>query len=142
MKTKTLAVTNGVVGLIGGIFLLFAFWFIVGVASSGSEAAIVLMTLFVYLVKLALLVLGIVGAVYYKGDTPVGTAPSVLLIVGGAISLIPFLGWIGGILGINRCFIVSSEPEKISLIVEYEKIISRSVKWIYFGQCCSLWHSW
>ena len=93
MKTKTLAVTNGVVGLIGGIFLLFAFWFIVGVASSGSEAAIVLMTLFVYLVKLALLVLGIVGAVYYKGDTPVGTAPSVLLIVGGAISLIPFLGW-------------------------------------------------
>ena len=66
MKTKTLAVTNGVVGLIGGIFLLFAFWFIVGVASSGSEAAIVLMTLFVYLVKLALLVLGIVGAVYYK----------------------------------------------------------------------------
>lgn len=58
------------------------------------------MTLFVYLVKLALLVLGIVGAVYYKGDTPVRTAPSVLLIVGGAISLIPFLGWIGGILGI------------------------------------------
>ena len=49
------------------------------------------MTLFVYLVKLALLVLGIVGAVYYKGDTPVRTAPSVLLIVGGAISLIPFL---------------------------------------------------
>ncbi len=100
MKTKTLAVTNGVVGLIGGIFLLFGIWFILGVASSGAEAATGLMTLFVYLVKLALLVLGIVGAVYYKGDTPVGTAPSVLLIVGGAISLIPFLGWIGGILGI------------------------------------------
>ena len=33
----------------------------------------------------------------------------------------------------NRCFIVSSEPEKISLIVEYEKIISRSVKWIGLG---------
>ena len=100
MKTKTLAVTNGVVGLIGGIFLLFAIWFILGVASSGSEVSTGLMTLFVYLVKLALLVLGIVGAVYYKGDTPVRTAPSVLLIVGGAISLIPFLGWIGGILGI------------------------------------------
>lgn len=100
MKTKTLAVTNGVVGLIGGIFLLFAIWFIVGVTSSGSEVATGLMILFVYLVKLALLVLGIVGAVYYKGDTPVGTAPSVLLIVGGSISLIPFLGWIGGILGI------------------------------------------
>lgn len=100
MKTKTLAVTNGVVGLIGGIFLLFGIWFILGVASSGSEVTTGLMTLFVYLVKLALLVLGIVGAVYYKGDTPVGTAPSVLLIVGGAISLIPFLGWIGGILGI------------------------------------------
>ena len=100
MKTKTLAVTNGVVGLIGGIFLLFGIWFILGVAASGAEVATGLMTLFVYLVKLALLVLGIVGAVYYKGDTPVGTAPSVLLIVGGAISLIPFLGWIGGILGI------------------------------------------
>ena len=100
MKTKTLAIINGVVGLIGGIFLLFAIWFILGVASSGSEAATGLTTLFVYLVKLALLVLGIVGAVYYKGDTPVRTAPSVLLIVGGAISLIPFLGWIGGILGI------------------------------------------
>lgn len=36
MKTKTLAVTNGVVGLIGGIFLLFGIWFILGVASSGS----------------------------------------------------------------------------------------------------------
>ena len=27
------------------------------------------------------------------------------------------------------------------LIVQYEKIISRRVKWIYFGQCFSLWHS-
>ena len=51
MKTKTLAVTNGVVGLIGGIFLLFGIWFILGVASSGSEVATGLMTLFVYLCK-------------------------------------------------------------------------------------------
>ena len=127
MKTKTLAVTNGVVGLIGGIFLLFAIWFILGVASSGSEAATGLMTLFVYLVKLALLVLGIVGAVYYKGWR--------------SDFSYSFLGMDWRNLRNNRWFIVSSEPEKI-LIVQYEKIISRRVKWIYFGQCFSLWHSW
>ena len=138
MKTKTLAVTNGVVGLIGGIFLLFAIWFILGVASSGSEVATGLMTLFVYLVKLALLVLGIVGAVYYKGDTPVRTAPSVLL----SDFSYSFLRMDWRNLRNNRWFIVPSEPEKISLIDEYEKIILRSVKWIYFGQCFSLWHSW
>ena len=80
MKTKTLAIINGVVGLIGGIFLLFAIWFILGVASSGSEAATGLTTLFVYLVKLALLVHVIFGAVYYKWDTHLGTAPIVILI--------------------------------------------------------------
>ncbi|MGT2906727.1 hypothetical protein [Streptococcus dentiloxodontae] len=101
MKTKSLAITNGIVGLTGGIFLLFAIWFILGAASTGSENATRLITIFVYVVKIALLVLGIVGAVYYRGDSPVGTAPSVLLIVGGAVSLIPFLGWVGGIIGIT-----------------------------------------
>lgn len=100
MKTKTLAIINGIVGLIGGIILLFGIWFIVGVASTGSDTATGIMTIFVYALKFALLILGIIGAVYYKGDARVGAAPSVLLIVGGAISIIPFLGWIGGILGI------------------------------------------
>ena len=103
MKTKTLALVNGIVGLVGGIFLLFAIWFILGVAAnslSDGGASVGGTTRLVYLIKIALLVLGIIGAVYYKGDTPVGAAPSILLIVGGAISLIPFLGWVGGILGI------------------------------------------
>lgn len=47
--------------------------------------------------KIAILVLGIVPIVYYKGESRVGSAPSVLLIVGSVVGLIPFLGWIGGI---------------------------------------------
>ena len=47
--------------------------------------------------KIAILVLGIVAIVYYKGESRVGSAPSVLLIVGSVVGLIPFLGWIGGI---------------------------------------------
>ncbi|CON87884.1 integral membrane protein [Streptococcus pneumoniae] len=43
-------------------------------------------------------VLGIIAIVYYKGDNRVGAAPSVLMIVFGGVSLIPFLGWVGGIL--------------------------------------------
>ncbi|EHJ53371.1 hypothetical protein [Streptococcus macacae] len=100
MKTKNLALTNGIVGLIGGIFLLIAIWFIFGAAATGSTAATGLMTAFVYIVKLAILILGIIGAVYYKEDSRVGAAPSILMIIGGAVSLIPFLGWVGGILAI------------------------------------------
>ena len=37
---------------------------------------------------------------YTKGESRVGSAPSVLLIVGGAVGLIPALGWVGGILAI------------------------------------------
>ena len=50
--------------------------------------------------KIAVLVLGIVSIVYYKDDERVTPAPSVLFIVGGAVGLIPFLGWVGGILTI------------------------------------------
>ena len=53
-----------------------------------------------YLIKIAILALGIIGAVYYKGMDEVKTSSNVLLIVGGAISLIPALGWVGGILAI------------------------------------------
>ena len=41
------------------------------------------------------LILGIIAIVYYKGDNRVGAAPSVLMIVSGGVSLIPFLGWVG-----------------------------------------------
>ena len=52
------------------------------------------------LVKIAVLVLGIVSIVYYKDDERVTPAPSILFIVGGSVGLIPFLGWVGGILTI------------------------------------------
>ena len=52
------------------------------------------------LVKIAILVLGIVGLITYKGTGLVKTAAHVLLIVGGAVALIPLLGIAGGIVSI------------------------------------------
>ncbi|KRN19669.1 hypothetical protein IV79_GL001387 [Pediococcus claussenii] len=100
VKTKSIALTNGVVGLAGGIVLLFGIWFMAGGAATGGDNGTGGMILFLEILKIAILALGIIGVVYYKGDLRVGTAPDVLLIVGGAISLIPLLGWVGGILAI------------------------------------------
>ncbi|KRL00115.1 hypothetical protein [Liquorilactobacillus capillatus] len=104
MKSQKLVLTNGIVGLVGGIVLLFGGWFVIGGAisdvanntTSGTSG----MAIILEILKIAILALGIIAAVYYKGDARVGTAPSVLLIVGGAVALIPFLGWIGGIVSI------------------------------------------
>jgi len=88
MKTKTLALVNGLVGLIGGIILLlwpffiWVFYFMLGVFD---------------ILKIAILALGIAGIVYYKDDNRISLAPSILFIVGSVVALIPFLGWIGGI---------------------------------------------
>lgn len=104
MKSKNLALTNGIVGLAGGIILLFGIWFMVGAAAaqadSESYTALTVVTILLYVLKIAILALGIVGAVYYKGMSEVKTSSNVLMIVGGAISLIPALGWVGGILAI------------------------------------------
>lgn len=104
MKSKTLVITNGVVGLVGGIVLLFGIWFIgigaVNDAANGTGGSAIGMSGALDFLKIAILVLGIIAAIYYKGDARVGIAPSVLLIVGGAIALVPFLGWIGGIVSI------------------------------------------
>ena len=109
MKTKTLARVNAIFGLISGIVLLLAplvmFMIAVGVAAAteDSDATVGILTIFsiiLALVKIAVLVLGIVSIVYYKDDERVTPAPSVLFIVGGSVGLIPFLGWVGGILTI------------------------------------------
>ena len=109
MKTNTLARVNAIFGLISGIVLLLAlvimFMMAVGAAAATEDADVTLGTLtgisiILLLVKIAVLVLGIVAIVYYKDDERVTNAPSVLLIVGGAVGLIPFLGWVGGILTI------------------------------------------
>ncbi|WP_436705940.1 hypothetical protein [Lactiplantibacillus plantarum] len=104
MKTKNLALTNGIVGLVGGIILLFGGWFVAGGALSdaatGSATSTSGTVALLNILKIAILALGIIVLIYYKGDSRVNTAPGVLLIVGGAIALIPFLGWIGGIIAI------------------------------------------
>ncbi len=109
MKTKALARVNAIFGLISGIVLLLAplvmFMISVGAAAAteDSDATVGILTIFsiiLALVKIAVLVLGIVSIVYYKDDERVTPAPSVLFIVGGSVGLIPFLGWVGGILTI------------------------------------------
>lgn len=101
MKTKGLLMTNGIVGLIGGVLLLLGPFLLTGGAvsdiaggTSGSTSGV---STVLTLVKIAVLALGIIGLVYYKGDTRVKQAPDVLLVVGGGVALIPFLGWAGGI---------------------------------------------
>ena len=109
MKTDTLARVNAIFGLISGIVLLLGpvimFIMAIGAAAATEDADVTVGTLtglsiILLLVKIAVLVLGIVAIVYYKDDERVTNAPSVLLIVGGAVGLIPFLGWVGGILTI------------------------------------------
>ena len=109
MKTNTLARVNAIFGLISGIVLLLGsvimFIMAIGAAAATEDADVTVGTLtglsiILSLVKIAVLVLGIVAIVYYKDDERVTNAPSVLLIVGGAVGLIPFLGWVGGILTI------------------------------------------
>ena len=109
MKTNTLARVNAIFGLISGIVLLLGpvimFIMAIGAAAATEDADITVGTLtglsiILLLVKIAVLVLGIVAIVYYKDDERVTNAPSVLLIVGGAVGLIPLLGWVGGILTI------------------------------------------
>ena len=109
MKTNTLARVNAIFGLISGIVLLLGpvimFIMAIGAAAATEDADITVGTLtglsiILSLVKIAVLVLGIVAIVYYKDDERVTNAPSVLLIVGGAVGLIPLLGWVGGILTI------------------------------------------
>ena len=139
MKSKALALYSGIVGLVGGLYLLIApFLLLAAVVSTAATATVtqspeltesttvtqspeltasttvtqspeltasttvagVAGVLLPTVLKIAILVLGIVAIVYYKGESRVGSAPSVLLIVGGAVGLIPALGWVGGILAI------------------------------------------
>ncbi len=105
MKSKTLALISGIVGLVGGILLLIGPFVLLGTAvntaattlNGGATAGAVSgVALLLNALKIANLVLGIIAIVYYKGDNRVGAAPSVLMIVSGGVSLIPFLGWVGG----------------------------------------------
>lgn len=103
MKTKTLAQVDGIIGIIAGAVLAILPVVIVMIAAiSDNEdfAGVVLGVVFLVftLVKIATLILGILTLVYYKDDKRISLAPSILLIVGSGVALIPFLGWIGGII--------------------------------------------
>ncbi|HGJ1553671.1 TPA: hypothetical protein ACJUZN_000231 [Streptococcus pneumoniae] len=101
--------SSGIVDLVGGILLLICPFVLLGTAvntaattlNGGATAgAFSGVALLLNALKIANLVLGIIAIVYYKGDKHVGAAPSVLMIVSGEVSLIPFLGWVGRILAI------------------------------------------
>ncbi len=141
MKNKTMALVNGIVGLAGGILLLIGPFLVLGSFASSiskeaptsfntsSQAAAAItrsaqgasgMAAFLSLVGIAILVLGIVGLVHYKGDNRVGSAGGILLIVGGALSIIPFLGWIGGILAIIGGSLYLAKLKNFKVVVEQQ----------------------
>ena len=102
MKTKTLAQVDGFIGIIAGAILAFLPVFIIFLAAISEDedfAGVVLGIIFIVfsLVKIATLILGILSLVYCKDDNRISLAPSILFIVGSVVALIPFLGWIGGI---------------------------------------------
>ena len=102
MKTKTLAQVDGFIGIIAGAVLAFLPFFIIFLAAISEDedvAGLILVIIFIVfsLVKIATLILGILTLVYYKDDKRISLAPSILFIVGSVVALIPFFGWIGGI---------------------------------------------
>lgn len=97
MKSKTLILSDSIFGLIAGIILLFGIWFIAASAVGGGDSGMSGSSAFLLLLKLASIALGIVTLVLYKNTDLVKPVAPVLLIVGGGVALIPFLGWIGGI---------------------------------------------
>lgn len=99
-KLKNLAKANGIVGLGGGIFLLFATPITVSATLNQSMMVANLAVSAFFMIKVAIFVLGIVGVVQFKKSPVVSNSPSVLMMVGGSIAIIPLLEWIGGILAI------------------------------------------
>ena len=102
MKIKTLAQVDGFIGIIAGAVLAFLPFFIIFLAAISEDedvAGLILGIIFIVfsLVKIATLILGILTLVYYKDDKRISLAPSILFIVGSVVALIPFFGWIGGI---------------------------------------------
>ncbi|ORO91906.1 hypothetical protein B7700_10165 [Streptococcus mitis] len=119
MKNEKLAQIDGIIGLITGM-LLISFPFIlvligklandndaysailgiIFIVFSEEVAIIILGTIFIIfsLIKIIILILGIITLIYYKNDNRISFLPSLLLIIGSSIALIPLLGWFGGII--------------------------------------------
>lgn len=102
MKKKTLAQLDGIIGLVTGTILTILPIIIIMIASIFDDeevVGVILGIIFIIfsLVKIGILILGILSLIYYKDDNRISIVPSVLLIVGSALALVPLLGWIGGI---------------------------------------------
>ena len=102
MKKKTLAQLDGIIGLVTGTILTILPIIIIMIASifdNEEVVGVILGIIFIVfsLVKIGILILGILSLIYYKDDNRISIAPSVLLIVGSALALVPLLGLIGGI---------------------------------------------
>ncbi|ORP06085.1 hypothetical protein B7692_08325 [Streptococcus mitis] len=102
MKKKTLAQLDGIIGLVTGTILTILPIIIIMIASIFDDeevVGVILGIIFIIfsLVKIGILILGILSLIYYKDDNRISIAPSVLLIIGSALALVPLLGWIGGI---------------------------------------------
>ncbi|WP_261146766.1 hypothetical protein [Streptococcus mitis] len=102
MKKKTLAQLDGIIGLVTGTILTILPIIIIMIASifdNEEVVGVILGIIFIVfsLVKIGILILGILSLIYYKDDNRISISPSVLLIVGSALALVPLLGWIGGI---------------------------------------------
>lgn len=81
------------VGLIGGITLLFG-GIIFASSSAAGDTGMSITWWLLELIRIAGVVLGIMSLVTYK-DMP--KAGPVCVLVGGAVALLPLLGWAGGI---------------------------------------------
>ena len=102
MKKKTLAQLDGIIGLVTGTILTILPIIIIMIASIFDDeevVGVILGIIFIIfsLVKIGILILGILSLIYYKDDNRISIAPSVLLIIGSVLALVPLLGWIGGI---------------------------------------------
>ena len=102
MKKKTLAQLDGIIGLVTGTILTILPIIIIMIASIFDDeevVGVILGIIFIIfsLVKIGISILGILSLIYYKDHNRISIAPSVSLLVGSALALVPFLGWIGGI---------------------------------------------
>lgn len=98
MTDKKLCLAGGLVGLIGGIILIAAPFILVGLAFADSGGGFLGWVLFA--LKLAILILGILLIIQSRSSDVLPKGPGIILTVAGGISLIPLLGWIGGIVAI------------------------------------------
>ena len=101
MKTKKLAFASGIVGLVAGIFGILAFVALLILMPFDEALGAVFVVLFMFAssgLKIASIVLGIISLIQYQNDPRVNKAAGVLLIVGGALMIIPLISGIGNIL--------------------------------------------